>query len=303
MCHCSSTSTVSRVVPGSSLTITRSSRTSRLTSDDLPTFGRPTMAIAVSSVAKRRFLPGNGQAREDLVQQLRDAVAMLGRHFDHGIEAHLKELEGAVPGPLVVRLVDGQNRRPPERADPLGDLLIARDQPLAAVDDEHDQVRLLERPESVLDHELVQRVGRRAEQAAGIDQGEASVRATRPARERTSRVVPAMGATIDRRVPVMRLKRVDLPTFGRPTSTTSDPCARLAIPASVSFLQRGAPPPRSGSRQKAARGVSGPHPRASGSRQKAARGVSGPHPRASGSRQKAARGVSGPHPRARAAAG
>jgi hypothetical protein len=35
-----------------------------------------------------------------------------------------------------------------------------------------------------------------------------------------SRVVPATGATIARRVPVMRLNKVDLPTFGRPTRTT-----------------------------------------------------------------------------------
>src|SRR5439155_6728044 len=35
-----------------------------------------------------------------------------------------------------------------------------------------------------------------------------------------SRVVPAIGATIARREPMMRLKRVDLPTFGRPTRTT-----------------------------------------------------------------------------------
>src|SRR5436853_7374600 len=36
----------------------------------------------------------------------------------------------------------------------------------------------------------------------------------------TSRVVPAMGVTIARRFPVMRLNSVDLPTLGRPTSTT-----------------------------------------------------------------------------------
>ena len=35
-----------------------------------------------------------------------------------------------------------------------------------------------------------------------------------------SRVVPAIGATIARREPMMRLKRVDFPTLGRPTSTT-----------------------------------------------------------------------------------
>jgi hypothetical protein len=45
----------------------------------------------------------------------------------------------------------------------------------------------------------------------------------------TSRVVPAMAVTIERRELVMRLKRVDFPTFGRPTSTTVGPVdARLA---------------------------------------------------------------------------
>src|SRR6266478_708003 len=35
-----------------------------------------------------------------------------------------------------------------------------------------------------------------------------------------SRVIPGSLVTIDRRVPVRRLKSVDLPTFGRPTMTS-----------------------------------------------------------------------------------
>src|SRR6266446_1248467 len=35
-----------------------------------------------------------------------------------------------------------------------------------------------------------------------------------------SRVIPGSLVTIDRRVPVKRLKSVDLPTFGRPTMTS-----------------------------------------------------------------------------------
>src|SRR5579864_6819084 len=35
-----------------------------------------------------------------------------------------------------------------------------------------------------------------------------------------SRVIPGSSVTIDRRVPVSRLKIVDLPTLGRPTITT-----------------------------------------------------------------------------------
>ena len=50
---------------------------------------------------------------------------------------------------------------------------------------------------------------------------------------RASRVVPATGATMDRRVPVMRLKRVDLPTLGRPTSTTVEVEDLRAILTSV----------------------------------------------------------------------
>ena len=38
--------------------------------------------------------------------------------------------------------------------------------------------------------------------------------------EFTSRVVPAIAVTMARRESVMRLKSVDLPTLGRPTSTT-----------------------------------------------------------------------------------
>ena len=47
-CQRSSASTLSRVVPGRLLTIDRSSRSNRLSSDDFPTFGRPTMATATS---------------------------------------------------------------------------------------------------------------------------------------------------------------------------------------------------------------------------------------------------------------
>ena len=47
--------------------------------------------------------------------------------------------------------------------------------------------------------------------------------------ETMSRVVPATGATIDRRVPVIRLTSVDFPTFGRPTRTTLGPTPCLDI--------------------------------------------------------------------------
>ena len=49
LCHFRIESTGSRVVPAISLTTMRSSLRSRLTSDDLPTLGRPMIATFVSS--------------------------------------------------------------------------------------------------------------------------------------------------------------------------------------------------------------------------------------------------------------
>jgi hypothetical protein len=46
----------------------------------------------------------------------------------------------------------------------------------------------------------------------------------------TSRVVPAVDVTIERRLPVKRLNSVDLPTFGRPTNTTC-----LRFPRATAF--------------------------------------------------------------------
>src|SRR5215472_10024714 len=43
-----------------------------------------------------------------------------------------------------------------------------------------------------------------------------------------SRVIPGSFVTIERRVPVRRLNRVDLPTLGRPTITMDASCAVMA---------------------------------------------------------------------------
>ena len=44
-----------------------------------------------------------------------------------------------------------------------------------------------------------------------------------------SRVVPAAGATIARRDPMIRLNNVDFPTLGRPTSTTEAGFRDIAV--------------------------------------------------------------------------
>ena len=50
------------------------------------------------------------------------------------------------------------------------DLLVSRHEPLPAVDDEDDKVRRCNGFAAVLDDELVERVGLRAEHPAGIDE-------------------------------------------------------------------------------------------------------------------------------------
>ena len=150
---------MSRVVPGVSLTIDRSSCSSRLSSDDLPTLGRPTMATAVSSRLRRARRAGAGQPRDDLVEQVADAFAVLGRDLDDRLEPELVELDARAAGPLVVGLVDGDQDRHGRRPQRGGNLLVARDEPFAAIHDEHNDVRRFERPPPGHDDELVQRIG------------------------------------------------------------------------------------------------------------------------------------------------
>ena len=169
-------STVSRVVPGISLTIDRSSCSSRLSSDDLPTFGRPTIATAVSS-GRRPALPASRARRASraTISSSRSPtpVAVLGGDLDDRLEPELIELDRPPARPLVVGLVDRhQHRHARPCRSARGDLLVAGHQPFPAVDDEHDDVRGVERPPAVLDDQLVQRILAGAEHPAGVDERE-----------------------------------------------------------------------------------------------------------------------------------
>ena len=169
---------MSRVVPGISLTIARSSRSSRLTSDDLPTLGRPTIATAVSgSGALGARLARAGSRAHDLVEQVADAVAVLGGDLDDRLEAEREELDRATRAPARSSVLLTA-RSPARRAlrTRCGNLLVARHEPLAPVDDEAPRRRRdVERPQPVLDDQFVQRIRSRAEHSAGIDEREAAV--------------------------------------------------------------------------------------------------------------------------------
>ena len=79
--------------------------------------------------------------------------------------------------------------------------------------------RRRDRPLPLLDDQLVERILAGAVQPAGVEQLE---RRAPPEDRPRQRVAgrPGDGRDDARREPVMRLKRVDFPTFGRPTRTT-----------------------------------------------------------------------------------
>ena len=171
-CHFSTASTVSRVVPGISLTIERSSFSSRLSSDDLPTFGRPTIAIAVSSEVSSPGSLRAGSRLHDLVEQIADPVAVLGGDLDDRLEPELVELEHPAARPLVVGLVDRHQHRRLGRPQVAGDLLVARTSPSrpSTTNTMTSAVSSAFRPWMI--DQLVERILAGAEHPAGIDQPE-----------------------------------------------------------------------------------------------------------------------------------
>ena len=200
-CHISTASTASRVVPGISETIIRSSRSSRLTSDDLPAFGRPTIATAVSAVAcspgadrcerccsssyrrrsRSRPRADAGSRLHDLVEQIADALSVLGAHLDDRIEAELIQLERTVPRAPIVGLVDRENRRarwrcaPPRQSPDRQATSPSRPSTtntIAAAD--------AQRPLPALEDQRMERILGRAEHPARVGQFETVIRPRRP---------------------------------------------------------------------------------------------------------------------------
>jgi len=64
----------------------------------------------------------------------------------------LKELHRPAR-PLVVGLVDGDDRRLVGGTDHLGNLRITGHQPFTAIHNEHKEIRLLDRPAPAVEHE------------------------------------------------------------------------------------------------------------------------------------------------------
>ena len=142
-----------------------------MTSDDFPTFGRPTIAMRGSGSSA--FCSSDllfGQPLDDFVEEIADALPVLRGDLHHRLEPQLVEIERARFRALVVGLVDRDDDRAALCANRLRDFEIGRHQPLAAVDDEHEQRRIFERAPAMLEHLLLKRILALAEHAGRVGQ-------------------------------------------------------------------------------------------------------------------------------------
>ena len=142
-----STAIESRVVPGTSEAIIRSSPRMRFTSVDLPTFGRPTKATRMRSGSLSRISvsPSSGSMASMLRQQRVDAVLVRGRGRQHVLDAVAREFGQRRLHVDAVGLVDDEERRRGDLAQPAQDVVVERRGAFAAVDDEQDQVGFFRR--------------------------------------------------------------------------------------------------------------------------------------------------------------
>jgi hypothetical protein len=158
-------------VPGISLTSIRSSRSKRLTSEDLPAFGRPTIATATSLgfVADSAPLP-DGNARTNRVEQVSYAVTMFGSDLEYRIESELIHLQRPIACATVVDLVDRKQRRFPRLPYRLGDLAIASGQPFSSIHHQHKEIGVSYRAPATFEHQFMQRVFAGTEHSSRICQ-------------------------------------------------------------------------------------------------------------------------------------
>jgi hypothetical protein len=130
----------------------------RFTSVDLPTFGRPMMAIRVG------LEPG-----QHGIHQRFDAVAVLRGDGERCAAAGAMELGADDAGVLALGLVHRERHGLAGAPDQARDEQILAGQADAAVDDEHEAVGLGDRALGLLAHQRLDAGGRRLDDAAGVD--------------------------------------------------------------------------------------------------------------------------------------
>ena len=100
---------------------------------------------------------------------------MFGRNLHDRVEAQLEELDGGFACDADVCLVHDGDHGLAERPDLLHDVEIARDEAGLAVEHDQHEIGLRQRPAPLLNHEIVQRILARPEEAACVDHREASL--------------------------------------------------------------------------------------------------------------------------------
>ena len=141
----STVSIESRVVPGCSETITRSSPSSALSRLDLPTFGRPRIATRIASSPASAGPAARAGARRSRRAGRRCRGRGAPRDRDRVAEAEAVELERLRLAAGLVDLVRDQEDRLVRAAQDRGELLVAGRDPGPRVDDEEDEVGLGDR--------------------------------------------------------------------------------------------------------------------------------------------------------------
>ena len=192
-------SIASRVVPASSETITRSSPRKRLTSEDLPTFGRP--ITARRTVSASGSLIACRQQLDDPVEQISRAESLCSGHGERIAESEPVELGRQRHLGDAVALVRRHDARQRRASQQIGELLVAGPHAGARVDDQHRHLRVRQSRARLLADRAGERVVVLEVHPAGIDQLEpasvplalellAVARHARDARARPPRACP-----------------------------------------------------------------------------------------------------------------
>ena len=216
-------STASRVVPAMGETMARSSPVSALSRVDLPTLGRPMIATLIPAGALRGsstvcFVAGESsrsRGRAGRPRRFR-APPIPGRRR----QSRAEELVGQAVANLRVDLVDRQRDGFAQALEHLGEVAIAAGDFGAPVHQEDDVGGVFAGRTSAW-----RRICPGMYSWSCTTMPPVSISSKRrPSCSAVpcirSRVMPGSSPTMERRCPVMRLKRVDFPTLGLPTMTT-----------------------------------------------------------------------------------
>ena len=166
-------STASRVVPGVASTTTRSSPSSALTREDLPTFGLPTSATRTGAAPASSGARGLREGLQDLGHHVVEADRVLRRDRVDPVDAEAVEVERERLAGRAVHLVgEHEDRAREPRQHRARQLLVERRQALDGVGHEEDDVGVGERGGGlVADLDRHRVVGEEVE-AAGVDDRE-----------------------------------------------------------------------------------------------------------------------------------